>query len=248
MHFMPSIAVVLVFGTGSSFSWPTLAVGGPLANVPTFEDADFDTNTVIKILGQKKKNAAKSPTYPTPITKAPAIITSTPSSNNTVLRIKGENNKKIKTNGFFGSPNSVQGGFLFTKINMPSNAVGNLEVEYNGTEANTILVAPKMANTQPPTGMVFVDPMTFMVSTEKPPVTGDTLKIDYIFTEAVKSAVDPSLVRVGKLDTANNQWVTDGLGEFEFEKEENEWSQEVSDLNGEWGIFAPVAAGQPGQA
>lgn len=96
--------------------------------------------------------------------------------------------------------------------------------------------------------MVFVDPMTFMVSTEKPPVTGDTLKIDYIFTEAVKSAVDPSLVRVGKLDTANNQWVTDGLGEFEFEKEENEWSQEVSDLNGEWGIFAPVAAGQPGQA
>lgn len=127
-------------------------------------------------------------------------------------------------------------------------AVGNLEVEYNGTEANTILVAPKMANTQPPTGMVFVDPMTFMVSTEKPPVTGDTLKIDYIFTEAVKSAVDPSLVRVGKLDTANNQWVTDGLGEFEFEKEENEWSQEVSDLNGEWGIFAPVAAGQPGQA
>lgn len=96
--------------------------------------------------------------------------------------------------------------------------------------------------------MVFVDPMTFIVSTEKPPVTGDTLKIDYIFTEAVKSAVDPSLVRVGKLDTATNQWVTNGLGEFEFEKEENEWSQEVSDLNGEWGIFAPLAAGQPGEA
>lgn len=102
---MPSIAVVLVFGTGSSFSWPTLAVGGPLANVPTFEDADFDTNTVIKILGEKrKKNAAKSPTYPTPITKAPATITSTPSSNNTVLRIKGENNKKNQNQRVFRLP------------------------------------------------------------------------------------------------------------------------------------------------
>jgi hypothetical protein len=58
----------------------------------------------------------------------------------------------------------------------------------------------------------------------------------------VKAAVDVSQGIVGKLDVATNAFVTEGVGEFEFEKEEDEWSLTVGDLNGEWAILVPMAA------
>ncbi|TWU71845.1 hypothetical protein ED733_002781 [Metarhizium rileyi] len=264
MHFIPCVAAVLALGTGSSLSFPTQVGGFSLPQVERFKGIGLAARDLVLVLGpqDQSKQVETPPTPPPDAAPAPApapASSATPTATNApdskatsaagpVLKVKGDNPKKLKTNGGFGSPNPVQGGFLFTKMNLPLNNVGNLEVEYNGTEPNTVLVAPKMADTPPPSGMVFVDPMTFIVSTEKPPVKGDTLKIDYIFTEAVKLAVDPAQVRVGKLDPATKQFVTEGLGEFEFEKEENEWSQEVEDLNGEWAILAPQSAQLAGEA
>ncbi|KAJ2977222.1 hypothetical protein NUW58_g7876 [Xylaria curta] len=123
-----------------------------------------------------------------------------------------------------------------------NGAAGFFEVEYNSTVANTILVAPKLASVAPPAGHLFVDPLTFTIRTEKPPQASDTLKVDYIFTSAMKAAIDASKGVVGKFDVATQQFVTTGLGEFEFEAEEDEWTLTVTDLNGEWAFFVPESA------
>lgn len=88
-----------------------------------------------------------------------------------------------------------------------------------------------------------MDPTTFQIQTQgaTDPAT-DTVKVDYIFTEAVKAAADVSQGTIGKLDPATNTFITEGLGEFEFEKEEDEWSLTVPDLNGEWAVLIPQGA------
>jgi len=85
--------------------------------------------------------------------------------------------------------------------------------------------------------MVYVDSLSYVI-TANAAAAGDTHKVDYIFTEATKLAVDVTQVTIGKLDAATGQFVTQGLGKFELEKDENEWSLEVADMNGEWAILA----------
>lgn len=94
----------------------------------------------------------------------------------------------------------------------------------------------------PPAGFLFVDPQSFKISTESATAATDVVKVDYIFSAAILAAVDPTQGRIGKLDEATNEFVVDGVGEFEFEVEENEWSLTVPDLNGEWAILIPQAA------
>lgn len=95
----------------------------------------------------------------------------------------------------------------------------------------------------PPTGFLFVDPTTFQVTTAAAtnPAT-DTVKIDYFYSEQVKALADVSQGVIGKLDPTTNTFITSGLGEFEVELEENEWTLTVEDLNGEWAMLIPRAA------
>ncbi|GAP85203.2 hypothetical protein SAMD00023353_2201430 [Rosellinia necatrix] len=148
---------------------------------------------------------------------------------------------QIEVAGLFGSINKVEAN-VFTNLNFPANAAGSLEVEYNSTVANTILVAPRLASVAPPAGHLFVDPLTFAITTATPPQAGDALKVDYIFTPAMKAAIDPAQGRPARLDPLTQQFVTDGLGEFEFEVDEDEWSLTVTDLNGEWAFVVPESA------
>ncbi|KAI0404092.1 hypothetical protein F4802DRAFT_264410 [Xylaria palmicola] len=157
---------------------------------------------------------------------------------------EGEEEEKagqIEVTGLFGSPNKVEAN-VFTNLNFAANAAGSLEVEYNGTSANTIIVAPGLATVPPPPGHLYVDPLTFTIATSSPAAAGDVLKVDYIFTAAMKAAIDPSKGLPGRLDPATRQFVTEGLGEFEFEADEDEWSLTVADLNGEWAFFVPEDA------
>ncbi|KAK8032122.1 hypothetical protein PG990_001856 [Apiospora arundinis] len=127
---------------------------------------------------------------------------------------------QVEVAAVFGTVNLVAAN-AFTNLNFPKNAAGALEVELNGTAANQVIVAPIMATLPPPPGHMYVDPLTFSVKTATPPAKGDTSKLDYIFTEG---------------------WVITGLGEFEFEEDENEWSLKVADVNGVWALFVPQAA------
>lgn len=113
----------------------------------------------------------------------------------------------------------------------------------NVTTANQVAVTAQAATIAPPAGFVYVDGQTFKIATAAAtdPAT-DVTKVDYIFTEAVKAAADVSQGTIGKLDPATNTFTVEGLGEFEFEVEENEWSLTVADVNGEWAAFIPAAA------
>ncbi|KAK7954682.1 hypothetical protein PG996_015494 [Apiospora saccharicola] len=148
---------------------------------------------------------------------------------------------QIEVAAAFGTTNIVNAN-AFTNLNFPVNAAGSLEVELNGTVANKVVVAPIMATLPPPAGHMYVDPLTFSVKTATPPAKGDTSKLDYKFTDGIKAVIDPTKAVTGRLDAATNQWVTTGLGEFEFEADENEWSLKVADVNGVWAFFVPQAA------
>ncbi|KAH8886087.1 hypothetical protein GQ53DRAFT_769671 [Thozetella sp. PMI_491] len=244
---------VLVLRATPSFSSPTPVGKALRARNLAVEDPAVHARAFIPLVARKKKAAASSssvattPATATPAAEAPGATASDAAAIK-VVKIGEEASEKIKTNGFFGTPNGVRGGFVFTKVLLPANVVGGIEPEYNSSVANSITVVPKMASIPPPTGMVYVDPLTFLISTASPPTTGDTMKVDYIFTEATKLAVDPNQVAIGKLDAATNQFITQGVGEFEFEKDENEWSLTVADMNGEWAILAPETAVLPATA
>ncbi|KAK8066666.1 hypothetical protein PG997_013413 [Apiospora hydei] len=154
---------------------------------------------------------------------------------------KDDKSGQIEVPAGFGTANVVNAN-AFTNLNFPTNAAGSLEVELNSTTANQVVVAPIMATLQPPAGHMYVDPLTFSVRTANPPAPGGTSKLDYKFTEGIKAAIDPTKAVTGKLDAATNQWVTTGLGEFEFEADENEWSLKVADVNGVWAFFVPATA------
>ncbi|KAH8883748.1 hypothetical protein GQ53DRAFT_882224 [Thozetella sp. PMI_491] len=250
MRLLSYTIAVLALGVSPSFSLPAPAVGGPRVRSLAVAGTALDARDFVPIVKRKKKDAAATSAAATSAetastaaastAAATAVATSVASS--LVVKVGEEESEKIKTNGFFGSANPVQGGNVFIKLIMPTNVVGSIEPEYNSTVSNSITVVPKMASITPPTGMKYLDPLTFLISTATPPTTGDTMKVDYIYTEATKQAVDVTKLAIGKLDTATNQFVTDGVGELEFEGDENELSLTVADMNGEWAIFAPDSA------
>jgi ribosomal protein L12E/L44/L45/RPP1/RPP2 len=74
------------------------------------------------------------------------------------------------------------------------------------------------------------------------------LKANNLTTDPALAALDLSTTKVGKLSADGCSFAIE-QGELEFEVEENEITLTVADLNGEWGIFIPVAgAGAAGAA
>jgi len=128
------------------------------------------------------------------------------------------------------------------EANASPQAAGSLEVEVNATAANAVTVVAGNPTGKAPAGFLFVDPQSFKIATASATAAADVVKIDYIFSAAVLGAVDPTQGRIGKLDAATNEFIIDGIGEFEFETEENEWTLTVADLNGEWAVLIPQAA------
>jgi hypothetical protein len=171
-----------------------------------------------------------------------------------------EAEEELLIDGAFDTAIAVDGGNAKTDILFPGNvssrpptpmpitdyqqAAGEFELEYNATAANAITVTQNASPSgNPPAGFLFVDPTSFTVSTQNPtdPAT-DAVKIDYFYSEAVKATIDVNQGVIGKLDAASGTFVTEGLGEFEIELEENEWTLTVEDLNGEWAMLVPQTA------
>ncbi|KAI0164887.1 hypothetical protein GGR57DRAFT_215794 [Xylariaceae sp. FL1272] len=146
------------------------------------------------------------------------------------------------TQGFFGHPNPVQGNRLEVKTVMPHNFVGQLEVEYNGTDSNTITVFPKQASITPPPGMMYLDPLSWTITSGTAIKVGDDfMQVDYIFTKEAIAAVDVSQAVMMRLDATDNAFNTDGINST-FKAEIQELVSVVDDMNGEWAIFVPVDA------
>ena len=70
-------------------------------------------------------------------------------------------------------------------------------------------------------------------------------KIDYIGNEG--GNVDLRAGQIGRLCRETNSFVIGaGVGDLEFEDDENELTMKVADLVGEWAIFLPDAAASAG--
>ena len=139
-----------------------------------------------------------------------------------------------------------------------------MEVEFQNPDARTLTVTENATPGNAPVGFDFLEPVSYIIDVQGG-TEGLTLqKVDYILTAGSKypkptlhptclvqrpnmcptDTVDISQGQVGKLCANTNTFVVGaGVGELEFEAEENELSLTVDDMNGEWGIFVPSAAG-----
>lgn len=132
MLFPSSVIALLVVGAVPSLATPAQVVRGLRARVPTAEEAKLNARSLYPLVGRKdKKDGAIATTTITSTASASAATTGAATSGTvvSVLQVGEEGSQKIRTSGVFGSPNSVQGGFVFTKLIMPSNVSPVLTIE-----------------------------------------------------------------------------------------------------------------------
>ncbi|KAI8998371.1 hypothetical protein BC832DRAFT_231672 [Gaertneriomyces semiglobifer] len=155
---------------------------------------------------------------------------------------------KVDTKGAFGTPVALGGGNVQTDILYPPGPNGAFEIEFANAAENSIVVDINPNPAAPPAGFIFLDPVTFKVKLAQSSAGATLQKIDWIFDPAASfmTKVEVANGTIGKLDPATNTFtIGASLGELEFEREENEYTLKTNDLNGEWGIFLPVAAVKP---
>ncbi|CCF39225.1 hypothetical protein CH063_10104, partial [Colletotrichum higginsianum] len=94
----------------------------------------------------------------------------------------------------------------------------------------------------PPPGFTAVEPVSYKINLAEG-AQGVTLsKVDYIINPG--NALDISKGQIGRLFPELNAFIIDpALGELEFEAEENELTLTVANMNGEFAVFLPQAAG-----
>ncbi|KAI8821873.1 uncharacterized protein EV422DRAFT_556650 [Fimicolochytrium jonesii] len=167
----------------------------------------------------------------------------------TAVTLKREEGKEAKVEvvlqSDFGKGTPVSGGDFKNDIAFPTSDVGLFELEYNASTPNVLSVTQNKNPAAAPPGFKFVDPTSFVVKMASPVQNATLQKIDYIFSAATAAAINVSAGVIGKFDAASMSFKVDGLGEFEFEADENEWTLTVQDLNGEWATFIPDAAAAP---
>lgn len=119
---------------------------------------------------------------------------------------------------------------------------GIFEVEFQNPTARQLRVTENKTPTTAPPGFKAIEPVSYKVEMGGGSSKGLTLsKIDYI--RNADSTVDISQAKLGKLCTETNSFVIgDGIGESEFEADENELATKVVDLVGEWAVFVPDGA------
>ncbi|KAF6755106.1 hypothetical protein DFP72DRAFT_811993 [Ephemerocybe angulata] len=150
--------------------------------------------------------------------------------------------------GTFGSAIPLLGGDQKTDVLFTKGTVGALEVEFQDKNTNTLTVTENKApaKNSVPAGFAFLDPVTYKIALEKRAAGLTLQKVDFIFdtASAALKGIDFAKAKVGKLCTETGAFViSDAVGEQEFEVDENEVTLTASDINGEWGIFIPTAAG-----
>lgn len=135
----------------------------------------------------------------------------------------------------------MQLSLMLTKLPL-TQKVGGFEVEINTAQARQLRVTENKTPGAAPPGFTNIEGVSFKVEIGGGSSKGFTLaKIDYIGDEA---GAPLSAGQIGRLCNETNSFVIGaGVGDLEFETDENELTMTVADLVGEWAIFLPVAAG-----
>ncbi|KAK3312584.1 hypothetical protein B0H66DRAFT_459442, partial [Apodospora peruviana] len=157
---------------------------------------------------------------------------------------KAEN--EVEQEGQFGTVINLGGGDVKTDTEFPPGVIGRFEVEFQNAQARLLRVTENKTPAAPPPGFTALEPVSYIVEIGGGASTGFTLsKIDYI--RNADSTVDIRTGQIGKLCKETNSFVIGaGVGELEFEDDENELTLTVKDLVGEWAMFLPDAAAAGG--
>ncbi|GJC93258.1 hypothetical protein ColKHC_02084 [Colletotrichum higginsianum] len=127
------------------------------------------------------------------------------------------------------------------QFTVPKN--GRFEVEFQNAVGRTLTVTENRNPAAPPPGFTAVEPVSYKINLAEG-AQGVTLsKVDYIINPGI-DALDISKGQIGRLFPELNAFIIDpALGELEFEAEENELTLTVANMNGEFAVFLPQAAG-----
>ncbi|TEA17928.1 hypothetical protein C8034_v012071 [Colletotrichum sidae] len=156
---------------------------------------------------------------------------------------KGEEkgNEKV-IEGAFNVPVRLGGAGVKQDVLFPPAKNGRFEVEFQNAIGRTLTVTENRSPAPPPPGFTAAEAVSYKVNLAEG-AQGMTLsKIDYILNPG--NGLDISKGRIGRLFPEANAFIVDpALGELEFEKEENELTLKVANMNGEFAVFLPQAGG-----
>ncbi|KAK3338715.1 hypothetical protein B0H65DRAFT_579416 [Neurospora tetraspora] len=150
-----------------------------------------------------------------------------------------EDPNEVEQAGKFNTVITLGGGNVKTDTQFPAGANGAFEVEFKNPDARQLRVTENKTPAAAPPGFKALEPVSYKVEIGGGASKGLTLsKIDYI--RNANSTTDISQAKLGKLCTETNSFVIgDGVGETEFEADENEVATKVPDLVGEFALFVP---------
>ncbi|GJC90738.1 hypothetical protein ColLi_13576 [Colletotrichum liriopes] len=144
--------------------------------------------------------------------------------------------------GQFTVPVRLGGANVKQDVLFPPGRNGRFEVEFQNAVGRTLTVTENRNPAAPPPGFTAVEPVSYKINLAEG-AQGVTLsKVDYIINPG--NALDISKGQIGRLFPELNAFIIDpALGELEFEAEENELTLTVANMNGEFAVFLPQAAG-----
>ncbi|KAK3323111.1 hypothetical protein B0T19DRAFT_442609 [Cercophora scortea] len=181
------------------------------------------------------------------IADAAATTTAAGAAATSAAAVKEEEEKdpnEVVQESTFGVAINLGGGDIKTDTNFPVGKNGNLEIEFKNTAARVLRVTENKTPGAAPTGFEFLEPVSYKVELGGGAKNLTLQKVDYIQSAASKAAgIDISKGQIGRLCAESNTFVVGaGVGELEFEADENELTLTVDNMVGEWGIFVPTGA------
>jgi len=186
--------------------------------------------------------AAPSQNKGTATTSAAAAATTTAPA--TVGEGEAGKENEVNLTGAFGQVIDLGGGDVKTDTLFPPGLNGAFEVEFQNQQARQLRVTENKTPAAAPAGFSALEPVSYIVEVAGGTANLTLQKIDYILTAG--NTLDISQGRVGKLCTDTKTFILEGVGELEFEADENELTLTVDNLVGEWSIFVPNAAANAG--
>ncbi|OIW34687.1 hypothetical protein CONLIGDRAFT_675652 [Coniochaeta ligniaria NRRL 30616] len=195
--------------------------------------------TVLALPSPNKGKSASSTTS----SAAAAVTTTTPAAG----AEEEEKANEVNLTGHFGVKVNIGGGNIKTDTLFPPGQNGALEVEIQDTQARVLTVTENKTPAAAPAGFTALESVSYVVAMEGGAANLTLQKIDYI--RNANSTLDISKGVLGRLCTETKTFVVGaGVGETEFEADENELTTPVDNIVGEFAMFLPDAAAATGGA
>ncbi|KAM7201708.1 hypothetical protein V8F33_003257 [Rhypophila sp. PSN 637] len=207
----------------------------------------FALQAISVIAAPAPKKAAAEEVASGLVTATGAVATATGAANGGEAAEEEKDENEVEQEAQFGAVVNV-GANIKTDTLFPPGKVGRFEVEIQNNRPRLLRVSENKTPAAAPPGFTNPEGVSWRVEIGGGGSRGFQLaKIDYIANAG--ATTDISKGQIGRLCRETNSFVIgEGVGELEFEVEENELTVKVDNLVGEWAVFLPVAAAAGAEA